>query len=63
MQSERVSGWMSVWAGAGEAWARGEDESAIEHHHMKRYLTPAPARPATKQVRSLSTAFAAKTLC
>lgn len=40
---------------AGEAWARGEDESAIEHHQIKRYLMPALTRPARKQVRSLST--------
>lgn len=40
---------------AGEAWARGEDESAIEHHQIKRYLMPALTRPARKQVHSLST--------
>lgn len=40
---------------AGEAWARGEDESAIEHHKIKRYLMPALTRPARKQVHSLST--------
>lgn len=30
---------------AAEAWARGEDESAIEHHQIKRYLMPALTRP------------------
>ena len=44
---------------AGEAWARGEDESAIEHHQIKRYLMPALTRPARKQVHSLSTESAA----
>ena len=33
---------------AGEAWARGEDESAIEHHQIKRYLIPALTRPRQK---------------
>ena len=33
---------------AGEAWARGEDESAIEHHQIKRYLMPALTRPRQK---------------
>lgn len=33
---------------AGEAWARGEDESAIEDHQIKSYLMPALTRPARK---------------
>lgn len=60
---ESVGGCLCVWLymgahvgwRAGEAWARGEDESAIEHHQIKRYLMPALTRPARKQVHSLST--------
>lgn len=44
-----VFAWERVWAGEQEkAWARGEDESAIEHHQIKRYLMPALTRPAQK---------------
>lgn len=61
--------YMGVCVGwrAEEAWARGEDESAIEHHQIKRYLMLALTQPATKQVHSLSTesscAFAREKHC